>query len=183
MNYNEMIAYIDDPDNGFVQEKTINNITYRVSYRPTELLIAQETRTKQNMLSDEIHELFEKYNNQHYFVFSISKGTSEVQYSSANQNEYAQLINKLNFNLHETIFLTSSAGDTLNLINYHFTPTYGLTQSTDLLFFFEKEQEKVEYLQFNIKELGLYTGNTKFRFKRKALYSKRLKNQHPNSKN
>lgn len=89
MNYNEMIAYIDDPDNGFVQEKTINNITYRVSYRPTELLIAQETRTKQNMLSDEIHELFEKYNNQHYFVFSISKGTSEVQYSSANQNEYA----------------------------------------------------------------------------------------------
>ncbi|HEY9006529.1 MAG TPA: hypothetical protein VIM75_10355, partial [Ohtaekwangia sp.] len=48
--------------------------------------------------------------------------------------------------------------------------TYGMSNSTDLLFVFSKEKAKgKDWIQFNLNELGLGIGNQRFRFEMRDL--------------
>lgn len=68
------------------------------------------------------------------------------------------------------VTLTTASADTIPVGDFMLNRTYGLSQSTDLLFVFNKEEtERAEWVQFNLNEFGLGAGNQRFRFKRKDL--------------
>jgi hypothetical protein len=52
------------------------------------------------------------------------------------------------------------------MVDYAFPRTYGLAKSLDLLCVFEKSNAfDAEWILFHLKDMGLYTGELKFRFK------------------
>ena len=41
-NEEELVAFIEDESNGYIQHKTVNGVNFSLMYRPTDLLVKQE---------------------------------------------------------------------------------------------------------------------------------------------
>lgn len=166
----EMFEYIKNPKHGLLQEKTINNITISLTYRPSDLLAWQEIQAEDTLTKDRIKEIRNRYNQQYYFLLSISAGGKEILSSAADRQWFSGMVNQLAFGMNEKVNLVSGK-DTLRLLDYNYPRMYGMSPSTDILFAFEKKKTSGEEIIFMLKDIGLMTGDTKFKFKTKKLNS------------
>lgn len=161
-----LIEYIKDPDHGLIQEKAVNDVQIRVYYRPSDLLVSQELRARGEVSDSLIRKYRGEYGSNLYFAVSMMKNGGEVLSSYAgNQQEYGSMVQQLAFGLDQKVLLTSSAGDTLHLLNYVFPRTYGYAPTTDLLFVFEKKNlDSSEWISLKLEDFGLSTGDLRFKF-------------------
>ena len=161
-----LISYVINTDHGLIQVKGLNDVQIRVYYRPSDLLVAQELKAK-GMVNDSLIKLYQgTYGNNLYFTMSIMKGGGEVLSSySGNQQDYGAMVQQLAFGLDKKVVLTSSVGDTLQLLDYIFPRTYGYTPTTDLLFVFDRKKlDKSEWISLKLEDFGLSTGDLRFKF-------------------
>jgi hypothetical protein len=80
--------------------------------------------------------------------------------------QYGDLVQTLSFRMGDYVTLTTDANDTIPVSDFVLNRTYGFSNSTDLLFVFDrKKAEEKEWVQFNLNECGLGIGNQHFRFK------------------
>ena len=159
----ELISYVNNPDNGLVHEKEINGIKLKLAYKPHQLLAFQEIMAIDSLTKVKEREITKRYNQQHYFVLSISQGGKEILSSAADRQRFSQLVSQFAFGMGQKITLTTAENDTLTLLDFHYPRMYGMAPSTDILFVFEKEKQKTKSLIFYIDEFGLRTGNTRFK--------------------
>ncbi len=83
---------------------------------------------------------------------------------------YSDLVQTLSFRMSHYVTLTTAPADTIPVGDFMLNRTYGLSQSTDLLFVFNNEKVRgKEWIQFNLNEFGLGTGNQRFRFRTKDI--------------
>ncbi|PCI93074.1 MAG: hypothetical protein COB15_16960 [Flavobacteriales bacterium] len=161
----ELKTYIQNPENGLMQEKKVNNVEYKLIYKPTALMINQELRNKEitNGLLDSLEE---KYSKHHYFMLSVNVNNRDILSSKAgNKGEFGSAVYQLSFNMNEKTFLVNDNLDTLGLVDYVFPRMYGMSPATNMLFVFEKgDWEHTKSLKLHINEFGLNTGNTKYKF-------------------
>lgn len=168
-NVDELSKYIIDPDNGLIQKSESNGYVFEVVYRPTDLLVNQQETVK-SMSAGKLDTLRKKYNNYYYFVLNLSKNKREALQPSAGMDQYSNLVQTLSFTMGSFVNLTTSVRDTIPTADFILNRTYGLSNATSLLFVFNKEKAKdKEWVQFNLNEFGLGTGNQRFRFKVKDL--------------
>jgi len=75
------------------------------------------------------------------------------------------MVNQLAFGMGEKAHLYNQQKDTIELADFIYPRMYGMSQSTDILFVFPREKQylKKEYLNFTIEDLGMYTGEVKFK--------------------
>ena len=160
----ELWTYLKDESHGYIQHKTVNGIDFSLSYKPTDLLVNQELDDNPN--KEKIKELREKYSKYMYFNLSMSKGNQELLSTTPkNRNEFGAMVNQLAFGMGDKVHLYTQQKDTLELLDFVYPRMYGMSRSSDILFVYPRDEESLnqEYLNFTIEDLGLYTGEIKFK--------------------
>ncbi|WP_412560641.1 hypothetical protein [Winogradskyella sp. MIT101101] len=164
---NELMNFINDESNGYVQYKSINGVDFGLMYRPVDLLIQQEIdKDIKNNNKKNIDSLRNKYSNYLYLNLNISKDNQELLSAIPESiSDFSTLSNKLSFEMDESIFLITTRKDTLDMVDYLYPKMYGATRSTSILFVFHRDKEKMDNqnLYFVIKNIELGTGEVKFK--------------------
>lgn len=156
--------YIKEPSNGYFQQKTINGFNFSIVQRPTDLLVKQELGD--DVDTEKIKLLREKYNKYIYFNLSMSKNNQELLSTAPkNRNEFGAMVNQLAFGMNEKVHLFTSKKDTIELADYIYPRMYGMSNATTIMFVYPRDPKLLqdEYLNFTIEDLGLYTGEVKFK--------------------
>jgi hypothetical protein len=161
----EMHAYIKDEDNGYLYKKTVAGVDYILQYRPTDLLVQQEMGDTPT--PDLVDKLRKQYSQYLYFNLSMSKNNQEL----LNKAKFGQMVNELAFGMEEKLHLYSPAKDTLTLADFIYPRMYGMSNSTSIMIVYPRDPEylKQDYLNFVVEDLGLDTGDIKFKLDTKAL--------------
>lgn len=166
----DFYKYLGDANNGYVQSKIVKGIKFTLSYRPTDALVKQEARSKISI--SKLDSLRHKYNRFLYFNLSVSKNNEELLSAVPKDiNEFGQLAKKLSFSMNDYVNLYTQSKDTLSLIDYAYPRMFGATQETTMLLVFNKANKikTTPVLNFTIEDLGLKTGEVKFKINSKKI--------------
>ncbi|WP_140487106.1 hypothetical protein [Flavobacterium sp. GSA192] len=159
-------SYIQNEDNGYTKTKKINGIDINLTYKPSELIAGQEF-SNNNYSEAKKDSLKKEYNKYLYFVLSLSKNNKEILSSFPQSREQLNSIqNTLTFEMNQRASLVNSNRDTIPLIDFNSPRTYGMSKSTSVLFVFERNKlvEDSDEFYFNLQDIGLETGDLKFKF-------------------
>ncbi len=170
-NETDLLDYIKDEANGFTQHKNINGVAFTLMYRPTDLLVNQELGDDEET-KDKIKELKNKYSKYMYFNLSMSQNNQELLSTAPkDRNEFGAMVNELAFGMGDKVHLYTQSKDTLNIIDFIYPRMYGMSRSTTIMFVYPREENKLieDYLNFTIEDLGLYTGEVKFKIETKKI--------------
>ena len=162
----KLISYIKNPENGVLIEKEIGIINYKVYYRPSDLLVNQELKAHEINTDSLIDHYKGIYHKNLYFMLSLSQNKQEVLNNLAsNKQRFGSMVNQLAFGMDQKVTLITSEKDTLVLLDYVYPRTYGVSNSTDMLFAFENKYiNQAEWIQLLIEDFGLQTGDVRFKF-------------------
>jgi hypothetical protein len=166
----EMNTYIQDEDNGYNYKKTVADVDYILQYRPTDLLVKQELGEDNNPA--QIEKLRKQYGKYMYFNLSMSKNDQELLNGVARDKaKFGQMVNDLAFGMEEKLHVYTPTKDTLALADFIYPRMYGMSNSTSIMIVYPRDTKylKQDYLNFVIEDLGLDTGDIKFKLDTKAL--------------
>ena len=162
-----MLSYIEDEKNGYFQTKSVNGYDFSLMYRPTDLLVKQELADTK-VTAEELRKLREKYKKYLYFNLSMSRNNKELLSTAAkNRNEFGAMVNQLAFGMDQKVHLFTQSKDTIALADFIYPRMYGMSRATTILFVYPREEAKTntKTLHFTIEDLGLCTGEVKFKIK------------------
>lgn len=165
----ELLTYIKEDAHGYIQQKTINGVDYSLLYRPTDLLVQQELGT--NTSEEKINELRAQYGNYLYFNLSMSQNGQELLSTAPkNRNEFGAMVNQLAFGMRDKVHLYTATKDTLEMTDFIYPRMYGMSGATTIMFVYPRDEKILQkaYLNFTIEDLGLYTGEVKFKIPTKV---------------
>lgn len=167
----EMIRYINNSKNGLVQQHEINGINVRLCYQPFSLMVSREIEAARNKEEAFIKEVEKRYKDNYYFMLQVSKDNKEVIRQLGSFERYSDMLQVFSFKMNQYINLTTAKKDTVELADYLFEQSYGLSNSSNILLSFEKNKIKnlEKDLEINLGECGLGVGNLKFRFEKEDL--------------
>ncbi len=163
--------HLKDPANGYLQEKTINGVSFSLLYRPTDLLVQQsmgDTKRK-----EEIDSLRNHYGQYLYLNLSLSQNGRELLGSmQGGRQNFGQLVNTLSFGMGEKLHLYTQQRDTLELLDHSAPRTYGMSQKTNLLLVYPRDPERLrgDHLTLVAEDLGLNTGDVAFKLKTEKIH-------------
>lgn len=166
----ELYAYIQDEDNGYNYKKTVAGVDYVLQYRPTDLLVKQELGDKTDAV--QVDKLRQKYNKYLYFNLSMSKNNQELLSGVARDKaKFGQMVNDLAFGMEEKVHVYTPDKDTLAMADFIYPRMYGMSNATSIMIVYPRDSKYMtqDYLNFVIQDLGLDTGDIKFKLKTQAL--------------
>ncbi len=155
--------YLNDESNGYMQEKTIHGIDFRLVYKPTDLLVKQSYNGGGDK---EIDSLRKKYSQYLYFNLSMAKSGQEVlTHMAGNKNQFGAMVNQLAFGMEEKVHLISERRDTIALADYVYPRMYGMSNNTAMLFVYPRDKKTLadKNIYLTIEDLGLATGEVGFK--------------------
>ena len=167
-----LLTYIQDEDNGYLQNKRVNGYDFSLLLKPTDLLVHQEL--SENYKEEDIKRLRNKYAKNMYFTLSMSRDNKELLSTTPkSRQEFGAMVNQLAFGMDKKVHLFTQKKDTLELLDYVYPRMYGMSKATTMLFVYKKEEKdlKNEYLNLTIEDLGTYTGEVKFKIPTKKIKS------------
>jgi len=166
----DLSRYVLDEDNGLSVQVHIDDTKIQMTYRPTDLLVAQELKNVSNLTTSLLLEKREKYGHHYYFILSLSNSGKDVLSSPANQAGFSELLQTISFRMNEVVSLTTSKRDTIPVAGFLYNRTFGLSNSTDVLLVFDRTETKAsDWVEISIDEFGLGIGKQSVRFKIKDL--------------
>jgi hypothetical protein len=130
----EYVQWIQNPENGFKKEKTIDDLIFTAQYKPNEYIICMEERAPQlqdSLVKRKLEELSELQ----YFDFKITLKAGEgelLKYKLSSSDEYNKRVNYFAFNMQNDIQLVEG-NDTLPCSLFHFERAYDITPSSTFL--------------------------------------------------
>ena len=166
----EMNNYIQDEDNGYNYKKNVLGVDYVLQYRPTDLLVKQELEDKTDPV--QVENLRKKYSKYMYFNLSMSKNNQELLNGVARDKaKFGQMVNELAFGMEEKVHLYTPEKDTLAMADFIYPRMYGMSNATSIMIVYPRDSKYMtqDYLNFVIEDLGLDTGDIKFKLNTKAL--------------
>lgn len=166
----DMMAYITDEDNEYQYKKTVNGVDYVLQYRPTDLLVKQELPEKHT--TKQIEELRKQYNKYLYFNLSMSKNDQELLNGLArNKQQFGQMVSQLAFEMDQKVHMYTPQKDTLAMADFVYPRMYGMTEATTIMIVYPRDEKYLnnDYLNFTIEDLGLDTGEIRFKINTKKL--------------
>lgn len=166
----QMNDYIKEEGNGYNYRKTVEGVDYVLQYRPTDLLVQQELGDKVD--PTQVDKLRQKYNKYLYFNLSMSKNNQELLNSVAQDKaKFGQMVNDLAFGMEEKVHLYTPEKDTLTMADFIYPRMYGMSNATSIMIVYPRDKKYMnqDYLNFTIEDLGLDTGEIKFKLNTTAL--------------
>ena len=164
-NEQELQAYVADPSNEVTKQTASGGLDFTVTYRPTDLLVAQ-TLGDEQVDTEALESLRKRYGNYVYFTLQMKAGDRDVLYGTASdQAVFSEALQTLSFRMGDYVTLTTASQDTIPVADYTYPRTFGMAKQTSLMFAFNKEKLKEqEWVSFNLNEFGLHAGDQRFRF-------------------
>ncbi|MEL7145778.1 MAG: hypothetical protein AAFO69_05385 [Bacteroidota bacterium] len=164
-NEQELQTYVADPSNGVSKQKQSGGLDFTVTFRPTDLLVAQTLDG--DLEAAKVSSLRKQYGSYAYFVLEMKAEGRDVLYgTAADQAHFNEALQTLSFRMGDYVTLTTANRDTIPVADYTYARTFGMARQTSLLFAFNKEQfQGQEWVSFNLNEFGLRAGDQRFRFK------------------
>jgi hypothetical protein len=166
----EMNDYIQDEDNGYNYKKTVMGVDYVLQYRPTDLLVKQELGDKTDVTH--VDKLRKKYSKYMYFNLAMSKNNQELLNGVARDKaKFGQMVNELAFGMEEKVHLYTPEKDTLTMADFIYPRMYGMSNATSIMIVYPRDSKFMtqDYLNFVIEDLGLDTGDIKFKLNTRTL--------------
>lgn len=161
----ELAGYISNPDNGLIQKQEVNGTTVEVKYQPSSFLVLQSFATDSSFSQQQKDSLEKRYNENYYFLLKFSRNGQEAIRQLGDFSRYSEMVQVLSFQMQRFVNLTTSEKDTVDLKDYLFDQTYGLSDGNTVLLCFGKDQLKEKKnIDVNIAECGFKTGMLKFKF-------------------
>ena len=94
----ELKRYVVDKGNGLTKKVETENYRVQMTYRPTDLLVAQELGSSHDTAS--IGKLRKKYGNHNYFILSLSKNEREaIQAGTMPYDQFSELLQTISFRM------------------------------------------------------------------------------------
>lgn len=158
----ELLGYLQNEDNGYIQQKTVNGVDFGLMYRPTDLVVSQMLESKS---LNNVDSLRKEYDNYLYFNLSISKNGQEVLSTiPGNRIDFSMMVKRLAFGMKEKIYLYTDENDTIPIIDYIYPRMFGTSNSTSMLFVYPSNKiNNAKQLFFSVKDMGFETGDIKFK--------------------
>ena len=166
----ELIQHIADSPH-LSKSKKHQGFDVSVTFRPTDLIVAQELGREALKDSSHLSSLRRKYRDHYYFTLSLSKNNKEAIYQMP-QTDFSEIVQTLSFGMRPYVNMTTSGRDTVVVADYIFSRTYGMGSATMLMFVFDRQKMMDDqWIQFNLREFGMGLGNHNFRFQTDHLES------------
>jgi hypothetical protein len=170
MTKEELKAFVRDKESGLVQESEVGALKARLQYQPSSLMAAQELEGSAAKDKKLIDSLQKKYKDSYYFLLSFSVKGKEAIRQLGSFEKYSDMVSVLSFEMPRFVNLTTEKRDTVELKDYYFDQTYGMSSSSTVLLAFDRERIKESSsLQVNLSECGFGVGALKFSFKKQDL--------------
>ncbi|NOS93653.1 MAG: hypothetical protein HOP30_17180 [Cyclobacteriaceae bacterium] len=166
----ELKKYIRDVDNGLRQSIKAGEFAVEATYQPTDLFVLRELGSSKADTAS-LNKWHKKYGGHYYFILSISKnGKEAITPTQMPYDEFSDLLQTVSFRLGEYINMTTAKQDTIPLADFIYNRTFGMATGSDILMVFDKKKAaQTDWVQINLKELGLGLGTQNFRFDRERL--------------
>lgn len=170
LNVDELSKYVIDPDNGLIKEKKANAMDLSLYYKPTGLLIAQESTDILD--KDQLERLQQKYDPYAYFILDISANERNALYGSGDLESFSENLQTLAFRMNQYANLTTSSNDTIPVADFIYPRTFGMSKSATVMLVFNNDKiAGTDWVSFNLIEFGMNTGDQQFRFNTADLLS------------
>lgn len=160
----ELSAFVYNENNHYTQHKIINGVRFDLTYKPTDLMVSQQIGDTGS--DTRIGQLRKQYGNHLYFTLKMSKNDQELLTSAvSNRVEFGEMVHQLSFEMQEKVQLTTSSKEAIAMTDFIYPRMYGLSKATSILFVFPRDSRVLEadYLNFTIADLGLMTGEVRFK--------------------
>lgn len=167
----ELYKWINDKDNGLVQEKTTNGFTLTAKYLPAELLAYREYESDKTI---PFNKVLENYKKNKTFLMSIkvdtaTRHTGNVLFQDAEGYAgYKQRILSFNFGLEEMVSLNYSEKKYKPVL-YTLENTFNIVDGKNIYLVFNidslKKQNKQDEMDLVFEDVHFSTGITHFKFK------------------
>ena len=104
----------------------------------------------------------------------MSKNNQEVLNALVrDKGEFGAMVHQLSFGMEDRVHLFTEKKDTIEMTDFIYPRMYGMSNSTDILFVFPKQNSlESKTLNFTVEDLGFYTGEVKFK-----IPTEKIKNQ------
>ena len=159
-----MWEYLNDTENEYLHQKTINGVDFSIVYKPTDLLVDQELGEDKN--PGKIDSLRAKYNKYLYFNLSMAKNNQELLSNvAADKQRFGAMVNQLAFGMDQKVHLYTPQKDTIPMADFIYPRMYGMSGATTILIVYPRKTEVTnsEFMTLSIEDLGFYTGEVKFK--------------------
>lgn len=162
-------AFVQNADNGLLNRQERNGYELTLYNRPTDLWVAQEL--KNEIPTDSLlNTIRQRYDDYLYFILKISKEEKDALYASGGQGAFSELLQNLSFRMGAFVEMVTSKQDTVPLADAHYSRLYGMAGATSVMLVFNREKlTSTDWVQVNMKDLGLNVGRTNYRFKSRDL--------------
>ncbi len=162
---NELKAFVSDESNGLSMQKQVGEVSLRLVYRPTELLVAHEIRgtVPTDSVIEAVHRKYQDYS---YFVLSLSRHGEEALYRQAGSDQFSESLQNMAFRMDQFTNLTNSDNDTIPLADAVLPRTYGIGSATQMMLVFANQKlQESDWFQLNLTDPGFGIGRQSFRIK------------------
>lgn len=175
LDKDDLVSYIQDEFNGFSTSSTGGGITFDMTYRPNDLIIYQTVGDDPD--SSEYWTAKNQYLNFSYFVLSMHvKGKNALYAGSADLESFSDNLQTLSFEMASKLQLITSNQDTVGVVDYIFSRSYGKGPSTLMFVFDNRKILESQRFTLHLRDFGMHTGDQRFDFSTECiLNSPRLK--------
>lgn len=158
LNPTEYIAWVEDEGNGLSVTKNLDNINYRLLYKPIDYIVAKEL-INNAIKKNEIESRKKELGNMNYFTLRIESKTSEelMRVNIKSEDEYYHRLEYFMGYMQDDIYLVDGT-DTINPSLFHFERNYGLAPFNDFVLGFNKSNKDAQDLYFIYNDQVLGTG-------------------------
>ena len=160
----EYASWINKPENGFLQIKSIGQYEFSLQYRPVDFILVNEFRSD-HIDKKEFESRKRKMEGLDYFSLKIKEKNNQSDVMLADlqdESEYFARDNYLSYSFNENISMIN--GDTLECSVYHFVNTHGLTPYVEIVFGFENKNQKKGDKTIIIDDVVFGSGIIKFHY-------------------
>ncbi len=151
----DYVSWVEDTQNGLKVEKTIEDFTYTLQFKPLEYVALMELKND-SILANELKKTIDNYSDLQYYTFRISApGEGEfLKKKLGSTDEYYHRIQYYSFEMQNDLKLIDGK-DTLDCALFHFERVYGLAPyATFVLGFPPSESMNNKTLFYDEKVFG-----------------------------
>ncbi|MDB5274749.1 MAG: hypothetical protein JWO58_3116 [Chitinophagaceae bacterium] len=146
-------TWLNDPDNGLVQEKRINGLVFSVKYMPPEFLAYQDLKNSGNYTQKQKDSVIASYSSTMTFLLSVnpdekdsSNSIRDVMYLGVeNMEDYQQRSMMMNFEMNQYLELKTSDSSIYSPVLVNMENTYSLSKGRSFTCVFSPLKNNEEF--------------------------------------
>ncbi len=168
-DFGKYVKYLSNPKNGLVKEKSVAGISMKVKYLPNDYQVYNDAfKTSESIDQKVFNDIKDNYSNSTTFVLTLGPDEEHkfdiTRVDLADYDEYAERIERMNFNFGEFISLEVD-GIEIQPTLTQMESLYGLKKTRDIVVVFNKEDIQPNAdIKFVFKDKMFNTGINKFKF-------------------